>query len=206
VGVDIFSKATGMNFIFKRPQSSLTPPLPWWVGILPWLAFGATQPWSPLWAAPLALAVFVLLYWRTRLALPPLDAGIALYFLLYSIIGFTGLAQKLPPPILFALCPAILAMTAILSVVLGRPFTLAYARRYAPEHIRERHSFFQANQIITLLWVAGFATTAIAISFLPAQGKPGQATLIFISVMGATVAASIILGRWLHLRVSRVPS
>lgn len=195
-----------MNFLFQSPQPSLTPALPWWAGILPWLVFGVAQQWSSLWAAPLALAVFVLLYWRARLALPPLDAGIALYFLLYSIIGFTGLTQKLPPPILLALCPAILAMTAILSVILGRPFTLAYAYRYAPEHIRERPSFFQANQIITLLWVVGFATTAIAISALPAQGKPTQVALIFISVMGTTVAASIIVGRWLHVRLSRLAS
>jgi len=150
--------------------------------------------------------VFILLYWRTRLALPPLDAGIALYFLLYSVIGFTGLAQKLPPPVLFALCPAVLAMTSILSVVTGRPFTLAYAHRYAPEHIRERHSFFQANQIITLLWFIGFTTAAIAISTLPAQGKPAQAALIFISVMGVTVTVSIIVGRWLHVRLVRVAS
>ena len=195
-----------MNLPFKNPQTSLTPALPWWAGILPWLVFGVTQQWSSLWAAPLALTAFVLLYWRTRLALPPLDAGIALYFLLYSIIGFTGLAQKLPPQVLLALCPAVLAMTAILSVVTGRPFTLAYARRYAPEHIRERHAFFQANQIITLLWVVGFATATIAISTLPAQEKPTEAAVIFISVMGATVAASIIIGRWLHVRVVQVAS
>jgi len=195
-----------MNFHFTPPRPSLMPALPWWTGILPWLVFGVISPWSSLWAAPLALTVFVLLYWRTRLALPPLDAGTALYFLLSSIIGFTGLAQKLPPPILYALCPAVLAMTAILSVVTGRPFTLAYARRYAPEHIRERHSFFQANQIITLLWVIGFTTAAIAISTLPPHGQPTQAALIFITVMGTTVAASIIVGRWLHVRLIRVAS
>jgi hypothetical protein len=195
-----------MNFIFKSSPPSVTPALPWWMGVLPWLVFGATQPWFPLWAAPLALAVFVLLHWRMRPALPPLDAGIALYFLLYGIIGFTGLAQKLSPQVLYALCPAVLAMTAIWSLFLGRPFTLAYACRYAPEHIRERHSFFQANQILTLLWVVGFATAAIAISILPAQGKPAQAALIFISVMGTTVAASIIAGCWLHVRLSRVAS
>lgn len=178
--------------------------MPWWAGILPWVAFGVTQEWSLLWAAPLALTVFVLLYWRVRLALPPLDAGIALYFLLYSIIAFTGLAQKMPAQLLLALCPAVLAMTAILSVVLGRPFTLAYAQRYAPEHIRERHSFFRANQIITLLWVVGFATVAIAISTLPMGWKPAHAAIIFIAVMGATVAASIIIGRWLHMREIRI--
>jgi hypothetical protein len=174
------------------------------MGILPWIMFGVAQEWRPVWAAPLALVVFVLLYWRSRLTLPPLDAGIGLYFLLYSIISLTGLAQKMPPRLLIALCPAVLALTAALSVILGRPFTLAYARRYAPEHIRERHSFFQANQIITLLWVVGFATTAIAIGTLPAEGKPAQATLIFISVMGLTVAASVIIGRWLHVRETRV--
>lgn len=195
-----------MNFLCQSPQPPLTLALPWWTAILPWLVFGVVQQWSALWAAPLALTFFVLLYWRARLALPPLDAGIALYFLLYSIIGFTGLTQKLPPPVLFALCPAILALTAILSIVTGRPFTLAYARRYAPEHIRERHSFFQANQIITLLWVGGFATAALAIGTLPAQGNPTRAALILISVMGATVAASIIVGRWLHVRLSRVAS
>ena len=193
-----------MNSFFNRSTPSLALALPWWAGVLPWVAFGVTQEWSVLWAAPMALTVFVLLYWRVRLALPPLDAGIALYFLLYSIIAFTGLAQKMPPQLLLALCPAVLAMTAILSVILGRPFTLAYAQRYAPEHIRERHSFFQANQIITLLWVVGFATVAVAIGTLPAGWQPAHAAIIFITVMGSTVAASIIIGRWLHVRESRV--
>ncbi|HTB63573.1 MAG TPA: hypothetical protein VK737_08290 [Opitutales bacterium] len=195
-----------MNYLFQSSPPSLKPASPWWAGILPWLAFGVVQLWSTRWAAPVALIVFAVLNWPLRRALPPLDAGIGFYFLLDSILGFTGLAQQLPPPILFALCPAILAMTAIGSIFAGRPFTLAYAHRYAPEHIRERHAFFQANQILTLLWAVGFATTAIAISTLPAPDEPTQAALIFISVMGTTTAASIIIGCWLHVRISRLAS
>jgi hypothetical protein len=193
-----------MDHLLNRSTHSLPPGLPWWMGVLPWAAFGVTQEFSPLLAAPLALTVFVLLYWRRRLTLPPLDAGIGAYFLIYSIISLTGLAQILPPRILFALCPAVLGATAILSLLLGQPFTLAYASRYAPEHIRRRPSFFMGNQIITLLWAVGFAMAAIEISVMHGEWKPAQAGLILISVLGATAAISAVIGWWFHIRESRI--
>jgi len=173
------------------------------MGILPWLAFGVMQEWYAPLAAPLALTVLILLNWRTWQVMPPLDLGMAAYFLIYSILSLTGLGQKLAPQLLFALCPAILAVTAALSVTMGRPFTLAYAHRYAPEHIRIRPTFFQANQILTLLWAAGFASAAVAICTFSAVWNPARATLILMSVMAATIAASVVIGRWLHLRISQ---
>ncbi len=173
------------------------------MGLLPWAAFGLMQKWHPPLAAPLALTVFILLYWRTRQTCPPLDLGMAAYFLIYSVISLTGLEASLAPRMLFALCPAVLAVTAALSVALGRPFTLAYARRYAPEHIRIRPAFFQANQILSLLWAGGFATAAVALGTWSAAWNPARAALILLSVMAATVAVSVVLGRWLHLRVTQ---
>ncbi len=176
---------------------------PWWIGLVPWVAFGLMHEWCAPLAAPLALTVFILLNWRTRWTWPPLDFGMAAYFLIYSVISLTGLDTRLAPRLLFALCPAILAMTAALSVALGQPFTLAYARRYAPEHIRIRPAFYQANQILSLLWAGGFATAAIALVTWSAAWNPARAAIILFSVMGATVVASVVLGRWLHVRVSR---
>jgi hypothetical protein len=193
-----------MASLYNRPRLSVPPGLPWWVGILPWVAFGVAHAWWPPLAAPLALAVIVFSYSRTRSALPPLDAGIAVYFLIYSVISLTGLEPRLPPRILFALCPSVLALTAALSVALGQPFTLAYARVYAPSHVIARPAFFLANQIISLLWVAGFATAAVAIGTMPGVWKPAQAALIFIGVMGATTAASVVIGICFHVRESRV--
>jgi hypothetical protein len=189
-----------LNHFPKLPASSTSP---WWMDVLPWVAFGAMQKlYAPL-AAPLALAVLILSYWRTRRAWPPLDLGMAAYFLILSIISLSGLEPRLPPQLLFALCPAVLAVTAALSVVLGRPFTLAYAHRYAPEHIRIRPTFFQANQILTLLWAGGFASAAVAICTILRAWNPARAAIILASVLAATVAASVVLGRWLHLRVSQ---
>jgi hypothetical protein len=193
-----------MASLFHRPKPSALSGSPWWAGILPWVVFGVAQEWCPPLAGPLALAVFALAYWRTRLTLPALDAGIAAYFLIYSLISLTGLEQKMPPRILFALCPAVLAITAALSVAVGQPFTLAYARQYAPEHIQGRPSFFLANQIITLLWVAGFATAAITIGSLRAEWNAAQAAIILISALGAAMVASAATGFWFHTRESRV--
>jgi carotenoid cleavage dioxygenase len=178
--------------------------LPGWVGLLPWLVFGVAQEWSVIWPAPLALAVFILLYWPVRQALPPLDAGVAVYFLIYSIICLAGLQNKMPPQFLFALCPAVLAITAAFSVLLGRPFTLAYAFPYTPEHIRVRRAFFFGNQVISLFWAVGFTVAAVAICTLPAEWKPAQAGLTLISVLGATAAVSAAIGLWFHLRQSRI--
>jgi len=173
------------------------------MGLLPWVAFGLMQKWCAPLAAPLALTVFILLYWPTRRTWPPLDIGMAAYFLIYSIISLTGLEARLAPSLLFALCPTVLAITAALSVVLGRPFTLAYARRYAPEHIRIRPAFYQANQILSLLWAGGFATAAVILGAWSVAWNPARAAFTLIAVMAATVAASVVIGSWLHVRVSQ---
>jgi len=195
---------TRLNSLFKRSKTSLPPVLPCWAGLLPWVVFGAMQELYPLLAAPLALVVFILLYWRSRLSLPPLDAGMFAYFFIYSVLSLTGQAQILPPRFLFALCPAVLAITATLSVALGRPFTLAYARRYAPQHLSARPGFFKGNQIISLAWAIGFTAAAIAISTLSGEWKPAQATLILVSILGSTVIVSAVIGSWVHVRLSRI--
>jgi membrane protein DedA with SNARE-associated domain len=174
------------------------------MGLLPWAVYALGQwIWPPL-AAPLAAVVFALVAWRAKIRWNALDAGVFAYFVILTIINLAGGQDLLPPRAKFALCPAVLAVAALLSVLLRRPFTLPYARQYAPAQVQARPAFFLSNQLITLIWVAGFASAAAIIGFGPSNGTASQPAIILITVLGITAAASAVLGIYFHFRESRL--
>ena len=192
-----------MAFSFNRFNLPVPSGSPWWMGILPWIVYGVGRAWWPVVAAPLVLAVTLPAARWAKIQWSALDIGVMAYFLLLCAISIVGWDQNLTSSQRFALCPAVLAVAAALSVATGRPFTLAYARCYAPAYIQERPGFFWSNQLISLLWAAGFSCAAVLIGFSGHDEAPMRATVTLIEVLGATAAGSAVIGFWFHRRESR---
>jgi len=180
--------------------------LPFWVGLAPWLVFALGLKFLPLAAPVLALATGLLLAWPTRTSLNPLDIGVLVYFLFLTVLAFTAMGQNLSPSVHFALCPAVLAVAAAVSVACRRPFTFAYARPYAPKHLCDQPAFFRANQWISIFWTMGFAAAAAGILLLPGKWSAAKGGLILSAALTAATGASILVGSWFHFRESRTTS
>jgi hypothetical protein len=50
----------------------------------------------------------------------------------------------------------------LFSLVVGRPFTIQYAREQVPRELWESPEFVRTNQVITLVWLAAFAALIVA--------------------------------------------
>jgi len=184
------------------PENSFAPASPWWTGLLPWMVYALALKFWPAAAATLALATTVGSAWRIRAGLNPLDFGIIAYFSLLSVLDWSGMGHTLSPRALFALCPLLLGAAAAVSVALRRPFTLAYAYPHAPKHRRDRPAFFFANQLISLLWVAGFAGGAATIFLLPGEWSMARGGMILSTALAASALASVLVGGWFHFHQS----
>jgi hypothetical protein len=60
------------------------------------------------------------------------------------------------------LAPALLALLAFGSLAIGSPFTLVYAREWAPRSMWDNPHFYLVNRILTALWGAAFLLSAVA--------------------------------------------
>jgi hypothetical protein len=172
--------------------------LPAWAGILPWLVYALGLKFLPTAAPALAFAAALILAWPARTALNALDVGILAYFLLLTALAFSAAGRNLSSQTHFAICPAVLAVAAAASVVLRRPFTLAYAYPYAPKHLRDQPAFFLANQCISLLWMTAFAAAALTILLLPGQWSLTRGGIILGAALAAAAGASVLVGCCFH--------
>ena len=50
----------------------------------------------------------------------------------------------------------------LVSLIMGRPFTLQYAREQVPNELWDSPEFFRINQVITLVWLGAFAVLIFA--------------------------------------------
>jgi hypothetical protein len=50
----------------------------------------------------------------------------------------------------------------LFSLIVGRPFTIQYARETVPQELWASPQFLRTNQVITLVWLAAFAVIIVA--------------------------------------------
>jgi hypothetical protein len=55
-----------------------------------------------------------------------------------------------------------LLVIVLFSLVIGRPFTIQYARESVPRELWDSPQFLQTNRVITLVWLAAFAALIVA--------------------------------------------
>lgn len=103
-----------------------------------------------------------------------LEIGSFVTFILLVIIAFTTndhfLERWIQP-----ITNCAIFLIALISVLIGRPFTMEYARESVDAEVAEKPDFLLVNQIITWVWVAAFFVMTVS-AFIPPLVE-GSATI-----------------------------
>jgi hypothetical protein len=137
-------------------------------GIAPWILFSLVAgPGRFEAAAAAALGLTLLTLWLSRrrgVTVHLLEAFTAVFFAILAVLGLIA-----PPGVidwlqLWAgeLSNIALAVFAVVTLLIRRPFTLAYAKdSTAPEHW-DSPLFMRINYVISAVWAASFTVSAIS--------------------------------------------
>jgi hypothetical protein len=93
-----------------------------------------------------------------------------------------------------ALIPATLAVAAAASILVARPFTLAFAKRVAPREFWDTPLFVHINVVLTAVWATSFAITAAIIAVTLTIAPHAVGILLAAQVAGFVVPMRIT--RW----------
>lgn len=162
-------------------------------GFLPWIVLAiasSTLGWQ--WGAVAALAATVGLLVQDRRAgreAGALELGGAVYFVALAAIAFAAPHSPLEAYD-GALSSAWLAVIAGIGLATGRPFTLAVARRSVDAETAGHPLFLHVNMVITGVWAASFAATALLGAACVALGEP-EPVRIAAQAFGFAVPAMV---------------
>ena len=134
-----------------------------------------------------ASVLLLLLAARLHLRIKLLDWTLLGYFLLAAYATF--LAPSARFPVYSSVVVWVLYATVTwLSILLGVPFSLEYARESAPSELWHRPEFLRANVIISVVWGVAFATNIVLVVLaLNPRNKPLLIGVIApFLIMGAT--------------------
>ncbi len=130
------------------------------LGIGPWFVFSMVLRFGSLELINLAWISFFLLQtwfgWTYLKAGNPLSwmstiVFSALFLNSYFQYSYYGIVYAAP------ICYGLFAITALLTVLVGKPFTLTHARLHTPSEYWQHPIFMTINRHIALFWCAGFA-------------------------------------------------
>jgi hypothetical protein len=106
-----------------------------------------------------------------------------------TCILFSGLAlyvylSKANWPVIEVKLIVDIGLTAVVafSLLIGRPFTLQYARERVPQELWSSPQFLRTNQIITLVWLAAFAAIILADLILLYMPNVPQKVGVFLTI------------------------
>ncbi len=143
---------------------------------------------SPLAGLAAAFAVSFLLgfrHWRHRERLKVLDIGSLLLFGVLLLYTLTASPRWSVATVRLAVDGGLFAIVLV-SLAIGTPFTLQYARERVPQEYWTSPLFFTTNQRITGAWAAAFAVMTAA----DAAAEYVDAIPLWIDI-AATIAAFI---------------
>ncbi|TDU89389.1 hypothetical protein EV138_2954 [Kribbella voronezhensis] len=150
----------------------------------PWIVYALIPSAHWNWAALIALVLSIGLVAQQTRAGRTLDAqiielGSAVFFAAVTVLAFTSPDSGLHPytP---ALSSATLALIAGISLAVRKPFTLGIAKQTTPREFWDQPLFVRTNVIITAVWTACFAVTAVALAALADSGSTAR-TLVQVA-------------------------
>jgi uncharacterized membrane protein len=137
------------------------------LGFVPWIVFSVVAgPSTWMWAALAALLCSLILSvpsWRSTRSISVLDAAGLLFFGALVVLALTLDRATLQPIEDRAqmLSSIVIALVALGSLAVGRPFTEYYARQQTPREYWNSPTFKQINRVITAVWGMVFVLNAL---------------------------------------------
>ena len=134
------------------------------IGILPWATFNLLLHFTPprylllIWL--LLIVSQLILGWRALHEGNPVAIVALGLFLGLFANGYTGLLPWVND-YASTLCYAVLAITALATVLLRAPFTATQGRRYVPQEFWQHPNFIRINQHLSLAWAVTFAMNGV---------------------------------------------
>jgi hypothetical protein len=174
------------------------------LGLVPFIVFFVVmRTFSPLAGLAAAFVVSVLLgirQWRRGESVKVLEVGSLLLFgalLLYTLIAT---ADWTVAKVRLAVDGGLLAIVLV-SLVIGMPFTLQYARESVPQELWTSPIFMTTNRRITAVWAAAFAVMTAA----DAAAHYVEAIPLWVEIAASVIAFAVAIWftRWYPAVVRR---
>jgi hypothetical protein len=174
------------------------------LGLAPFIAFFVLmRAASPLAGLVAALAVSVALWgrtWRRGDQLKVLDIGSLALFAILTVYTLVAAPAWTVATVRLAVDGGLL-LIVLISLAIGRPFTLQYAREQVPQQYWNAPRFIAVNRLITSVWAGAFAVMVAAdaaAEYVPAIPLAAEIAATVLAFAGA-VAFTL----WYPARVRR---
>jgi hypothetical protein len=164
------------------------------VRFAPWIAFGLVgghSGWTAGVVAGLAATVAVAIYSRRGGAGVDILTGGSVVFFAAMLALSPVLSHTTQHYYTQALSHGFMALLMWLSILVGRPFTLPFAKREAPQHVWNTRRFRRTNLVISALWAASFTLGTIILLGIAAHHTTDGTTLVQV----ASIVAPMSLGK-----------
>jgi hypothetical protein len=173
------------------------------LSFIPFIAFALLSgPFGPVTALLVAALASALLLVRGRIAGESpkiLELGSFVLFAGLAAWCWLGRADLSPVAVKLAVDVGLLAIVLI-SMAIGRPFTLQYAREQVPPEYWQSPRFLRVNQIITGVWALAFL--AGVVMDLVTMFRPAVPTAVHVAVVVVSLLAAIKFTQWYPKKVA----
>jgi hypothetical protein len=162
----------------------------------PWIVFPAASAlfgWQAGAAVALGFCVVGMLRDGRAAASDTFRVAALVFFAALSAVAYvdpTSALHRYVP----ALIPATLAVAAAASILVARPFTVAFAKRVAPREFWDTPLFVHINTVLTGVWASSFAITAVIIAITLTVAPHAVGILLGAQIAGFVVPMRIT--RW----------
>ncbi|MFI9806414.1 hypothetical protein ACIHEJ_19020 [Streptomyces sp. NPDC052301] len=158
---------------------------------LPWIVFAVIPSGDWQWGALAALVVAVALIAGQKREGAGFDAlvieiGSAVFFAVLAAVAFADPHSGVHA-YSAALSSGTLAVIAGISLAARRPFTLGIAKRTTPREYWTLEPFIRTNRVITAVWTAAFALTAVILAVLDHAGHAHSTPATLVQIAGFAV-------------------
>lgn len=167
------------------------------LGFVPWIVFSviagpSTWMWAAL-AAFLCSLVLAVPDWRRSRSISILDAAALLFFAVLVVLSLVLDRAALQPIEDRAqlLSSIVIAVVALGSLAVGRPFTEFYAKKQAPPEVWNTPTFKKVNRVLTGLWGGVFVLNALCDAAVGYLGASPDVFNWVVPVVAIVVAVKI---------------
>lgn len=165
-------------------------------GFAPWLCYALLSAFDwRLGLSAAAVASLVLLVAQVRARnIDILGAATTAFFVVMAIVAIADPSSGLSAWIT-VLANGTLAVTALASLAVRRPFTLSIARKQVARELWHAPRFIHVNMVLTSIWATAFCAGAVAAALIIGYDNAATVPLIAVQVL-AFVVPLVVSGRY----------